>query len=535
MRIRKAYLLIFVVVFVLMLVVPILTINRIPGRISETENRHLATFPDVFDDAGDLNDGVKSGVETWLGDNIGFRSGLVRLATDIKVKLYHQSTSDDIELGKEGWVFFRKMHAVDLATGRSVLSEEMLQDMAAKQQKISDYYDSMGIDYILVMTPAKTVIYPEFIASADCGIRDTWCDQLEAYLKEHTTVNVVNTKHALLENKSSGGGQKLYLKTDSHWTQLGGYVAYQGIAGGLSQMGYPMKQFDVEMTEGSQKGEFSALLGDVNLFEPESVPFVDWDKTSEAVESGQLFDTLQQINSTDKEARPYPIVLMENEAAENGTVLIYGDSQWMTMRQIPQLLGESFERVISTRFRSINTKLDEASHPDVVIFGVGERHTDFILTRVSNIPAVVDALPELPERNKITEGDYGQWIGRNGIWLDTCNDKVLEGNSVIPMDLDASSVKIVGWAADFWNDAPFSDLYLQVGDMLMRCDYNIERISVANHFHKDSLLKTGFQVIFPSSYLKDGEITEMYIIGVSADGQYLYEPVTYQLEYKMSR
>ena len=139
-------------------------------------------------------------------------------------------------------------------------------------------------------------------------------------------------------------------------------------------------------------------------------------------------------------------------------------------------------------------------------------------------------LPDLPQATMITREEYGGWVANQGICLDAYNDIRLEG-STIPVDHAATTVKLRGWAADFCNDAPFKELYLQVGDVLMRCDYNIERTSVVDHFHKDSLLKTGFEITFPASYLKDGQVREISFIGVSADGQYLYEPVTYQLQY----
>ncbi len=162
---------------------------------------------------------------------------------------------------------------------------------------------------------------------------------------------------------------------------------------------------------------------------------------------------------------------------------------------------------------------------DAVVI-VGSSNAFFTTKPVSDI-----SLPALPQAAMISREEYGEWVANQGICLDTYNDKRLEGSTAIRVDPAAASVKLYGWAADFRHDAPFSELYLRVGDVLMRCDYGIERTSVVDHFQKDSLLKTGFQITFPAKYLKDGAVTEVSFIGVSADGQTLYTPVTYQLQY----
>lgn len=172
----------------------------------------------------------------------------------------------------------------------------------------------------------------------------------------------------------------------------------------------------------------------------------------------------------------------------------------------------------------VASELDFEDYDAVVV--VGTSYEFFNKKFVSKVE-----LPNLPKADMITAKEYGQRIGNRGIFLDTCNGKRLEGKTTIPIDKNALSVKLYGWAADFRSDAPFSDLYVKIGDLLMKCDYTIKRTSVVNHFHKDSLLKTGFQITFPASYLKNGEVKEISFIGVSADGRYIYAPVTYQLSY----
>lgn len=533
---KRVWSLVYVAGFVLALLIPILGINRASGQLSPTENRYLAEFPALLDENGHLTNGLKDSFTTWLSDNIGLRPQFVKVAANIKLDVFGQSLTDQVAIGRDGWYFYTPNHNIELATGRYVLSEEVLDHIAKKQQRVSDWYASQGTTYILVLTAAKTSIYPEYIASGNYTTRATLCDQLEAYLKEHTTVQVVNTKPALLAGKDQG---KLYLKTDSHWTHLGSYTAYRAIAEKLNDLGIATRDFDVSFGEESVIGEFSGMMGVAGILGEEPMPSAVWDPSSTLMKSGEEYEALCALNGGDP--WDYPAVLLENPDGFNGTCLIYGDSQWLTGREwmtgknMPLWIAESFRKVVSirtgARFGSVDCQLDSLVQPDVVIFGCSERYIDEVLLRPVGIPQMVDALPALPQRTMISEQEYGQWMGKDGIWLDSSNGQLIAGIGPISIQSGGGAVTINGWAADFTANAPFSALYLKVGDRILKCDYGQEHASVADHFGKESLRDTGFEVAFPREYLEDGAVTEISFFGVSADGQALYQPVTCQLAY----
>ena len=506
------------VLILCLFIIPVITMNHQRGRISETENRLLADFPDIFDEDGNLAENFMAEFESWLGDNLGFRSELVGLSTNIRLKIFHQSNTDRVEIGRNGWYFYTGDHNIDLASGAFTLSEETLQIIAENQQNIANWYASQGISYILVLTPAKTSIYPENIALSNCSVRVTPCDQVEQYLTEHTTVQVVNPKNLLIERKSEG---KVYPQHDSHWTQLGSYTAYQMIEEKLRSLGIPVKSFSVDFDElETSEGDLLYMMGVAGALMSEVRPYAQWDTSVEEIKDGTLYEILSKL---DVENKIFPMFLFGNTDAENRTLLIYGDSAWQKDFNIPQWLGESFQTIITTNHRSINQELDEAAKPDVVIFGCGERLIDYVLTLPLNIPIVQTVLPELP----LKDVAFGESMGMN---IDVYNGISLT-DGIIFVDPAADIFELSGWAVDFCNDLPLQEMYLQVGDFFFRCDYNGERPDVASYFNKDSLVKTGFQIKLPARYLQNGTITEVAFIGVSADGGYLYTPVTYHLSY----
>lgn len=521
---KRLFYIFYIIGFLLIIALPVFTINRIDGLMSDTENRYLASFPAIFNQDGTLSDSLKDGFESWLSDNIGLRSHFVELAATIKVKVFHQSTSEKVVIGRDGWYFYTLDNNLEIASGEYPLTETMLKEIADMQQAISDYYKSNGVEYILALTPSKASVYPEYIGGANYTVGSSPCDIVEEYLNEHTDVCVVNLKTANVAAKEES---QQFLKTDTHWTQQGSYTAYCALLEKLNARNVvqaaPVK---VQFSEDAVRGEFSAMLGARNILPLETVPIAQWEQHAEQVKDGEWFDSIEKLCKQNADAKPYETIVLKNPAAQDNTMLIYGDSQWMVTRKLPLLLAEHFGNVVSIRMRSPNIEMDQAVIPDVVVFTCSERQINSILRRNLAIPKLVDEVPEVFERPAQT-ADY--WIGTNGICIETYNGTRIQNAEEITLDTESSVVTLVGWAGDFNEQKPLDALYLQIGDMIIQCNYGIEKPAVVQHFQSDSLKNTGFSISFPISYLQNEEKTELQFILIGPDGTYRYEPVTYYL------
>lgn len=365
---------VIVLFFVLLLLIPLAAMDHQKGKVSPTENRVLADFPEIFHADGSLAAGLRGGFMNWFDDHLGFRSRFVELANKMKLSLLRQSPSAQVEFGRDGWLYYTPDHNIELASGEYVLSESILETIAHDQQEISDRYAAEGIGYLLVLTPAKTSIYPEYIASRDCEVRETVCDQMEQYLSEHTSVNVVNVKTAILNNKDKG---QMFWKIDTHFTQLGAYIAYQAISDKLDEMGITMREFDVSITEDSTEGirDLPLIMGVAENFGETTTSYVNWEHSSGSVEIPELSDYY---------AKGLIPVSIGNQKEGNGkTLLIYGDSQWLPERNLPFLFGESFSSVVSNSERFLDANFENLLSPDVVIYSCGERLIDSVLTNTA--------------------------------------------------------------------------------------------------------------------------------------------------------
>lgn len=142
---------------------------------------------------------------------------------------------------------------------------------------------------------------------------------------------------------------------------------------------------------------------------------------------------------------------------------------------------------------------------------------------------VESKLPNLPISEMVSEEDFGNWIGKSGICIDSCNERVIE-NGALQIDLNEDETVISGWAADFWAQAPLSELYMQIGNRYIKCNYGIDRQSVVDYYQLENLRCTGIEVTVPNKFF-DESVTTVAFIGVSADSSSIYEPVYYEVIY----
>lgn len=524
---KDKYKLIFIFLFFLLVLFPVFTINLQNGKISENENRVLASFPDILTESGEVNPALYEQFENWFGDNLGFRNQFLDISANIKVKGFHQSTSNKVHIGENGWYYYVLDDNLKIADGTYPLTEEQLNEIAQKQQAISDYYASQGKEYVLALTPSKASIYPEYIGNISNIEKTSPCDIVEEYLKTYTSVKVVNLKNANILAKDLQPDHLQFLKTDTHWTEEGAYNAYKMLFEFLKENGLTEGEpVQVTLSEKNIEGEFSRMLGSPGLLGLERTSNLIWNQTSIEMQEGEYFEKIDSILKLNPETKNYQTVILQNQSKE-GTVLICGDSQWSTARNIPQLLSENFHLVVNTRLRSLNIEVDAAVDPDLVIFACAERYLNTILLRDLTVPELVSDIPDLPEKN-IQTADY--WIGTNGLCLDTCNDMDVESD-IIEVRPEDKLIELYGWSADFNSLQPLDSLYLQVGDHIIQCEYGIKRTSVSDHYQNSDLTNTGFSATFPISYLKNGEVEEISFIQISSDGQYRYEPIPFKVTF----
>ncbi|MBR2717178.1 MAG: hypothetical protein IKP17_05500 [Oscillospiraceae bacterium] len=516
---------VFILLFAALLLVPVFTFNRETGVVSTAENRVLADFPALRDASGKLRGEALAGINDWLSDHIGLRDVFLDAYVGVKYRLLGVATTDRVHLGKKGWVFLTANQNIEIGTGSELLGEEELRRIAERQQTLAGEYAAQGVSYVLLLTPSKASVYPEYLSVGGGETGYTVCDQLSEYLRANTDVTVINAKESLLAAKESG---QLYYKTDTHWTQYGSFVACRQILEELAARGVVSagRLPEISFSPQEYRGDLYDMIGAARLLPPETAPFAEtWDSSVREAAAGEEYESLKSVCEPYETTTTLPVLLKNDGTGAEGTLLIYGDSQMMMNRLLPRYLAECFAETDSLRIRQTEERIDREVRPDAVLFQCSERLIRDVLLPPEE--AASADLPVLPSGGTQSRPDVG-WIGFHGI-LPKCGSETADETRSLRA-FGGRAVTLTGWAADFLREAPLGGLYLEIGGEVFACAYGSEWKGVAEHFGIPGLTDAvGFTVSFPSELLDPSGRTEIRFHMVSADGSLLYAPETFFL------
>ena len=194
--------------------------------ITAQENRLPAELPVLKSNIRSWRE-APAQFEKYFTDRLVYRTDLVRARNLLLVKAFTVSPSNGVLVGKKDWLYY--MLDGDDATMRNARpfsSEELAEWTSALEQR-RQWLEHRGIKYCFVLAPSKCTIYPEFLPDAYTRINEkSRCDQLVAYLKEHSKLDVLDLRQFLISQKPQG---QLYLRTDTHWNKLGAMLATTAI------------------------------------------------------------------------------------------------------------------------------------------------------------------------------------------------------------------------------------------------------------------------------------------------------------------
>lgn len=186
-----------------------------------TENRVMARFPTLNRENIQAYPGE---VENYINDHAAFRSQLLSLNAGINLALFGSVDNEEVIRGRDGWYFYNGGASTADYRGQNLYSEEELAAIAAKVERTRRYYESLGVEFAVILAPNKEEIYSEYMPEWYTRLSDiTRYDQMERCLKEQTQVPVIAPKQYFLENRE----RLWYFKTDTHWNEAGGFVAGQ--------------------------------------------------------------------------------------------------------------------------------------------------------------------------------------------------------------------------------------------------------------------------------------------------------------------
>lgn len=340
----------FLVLLLVPLIIAIVNLGK-NDRSLASENRNKEAWP-KSDLLTSNFTAYTAQVNRFMSDHVGFREWFLELHAKSRYRLLNRTVSDKATIGLDGWLYYSENDAL-----KNVNALADFGDIEAMQwlRPLQDYQTRVernGGKLVVILVPEKHHVYPEFLPPQLQYSRSGRRADVIERMADASGIKIINLLDKMLAAKDQG---KLYLKSDSHWTQRGAYVAYKELIKQLRLQNikapfapwHEMQRMD--SIRGS--GDLADLLNLNDYFEESYERFIPVHKQSEYIEPSN---------------RP--------------SMLLLGDS---FSARLHDFLPNSFAGAlfIHHRFRSLPTNVLEVRKPDIVIIEVIERSlgTPFII------------------------------------------------------------------------------------------------------------------------------------------------------------
>lgn len=164
--------------------------------------------------------------DAYFSKNFGLRNELVDLNNRLKYNIFGESGEKSVIAGKDGWLFYQS--ALHDFNGEEMLSGEQIDEIADALKNAQDYAEGKGVIFVFAVAPNKMEIYGENMPYylAEYTGEGNYERLMEAL--DERGVNHADLK-AVLKNAKKDSEELLYHKLDSHWNNLGAYLAYAEI------------------------------------------------------------------------------------------------------------------------------------------------------------------------------------------------------------------------------------------------------------------------------------------------------------------
>ncbi len=350
-----------------MLWLPVVRSPRVaPGCFFDDETHRLQDFAEI---------------DSEFQRKFAFRESLLTLYNRARFAAFGLP-SRSVVLGADGYLFYDSDISSD-GYGMSDFMGKALPDAATlgKWQKVmserQSWLSAQGIACLCVVAPNKQTILPELLPQYLRYKRGTVArsDKALAVMRAHGGLPPVDVRQVLREVKKRG---QVFLRTDTHWSELGGCLAYSAIIESLRGRFpdvSPIEFSNWTVTTRTLNGDIARMMRVVGS-PTEVVEHFDPPTAFPAITSDGRpvlapgWDSLVS-EYVAPEQQPGQLVLT-NPQGRAGVLLVFHDSFGAT---ISQFLGQHFARTVFVWGR-FDRRLVEALKPVAVVHEQVERYVD---------------------------------------------------------------------------------------------------------------------------------------------------------------
>ena len=208
---KRSYI-IFITLFFLILIVPLILSERGKNVASKIDNRMLKDYPDSLSEA----DFYKK-FEAALNDRIGLRSQMITTYTVLNDWVFDYMVHPGYTYGKEGYVFFKY-------GGLDQQISEFHFDFASMVLKLQNYCVERGIKFYFMFEPEKKYVYERYFAPGVKYSKDYWVKDF-IHCLDSLGVNYIDNSDFLKEKSFT---EQVYNRQydAGHWNDLGAFYCF---------------------------------------------------------------------------------------------------------------------------------------------------------------------------------------------------------------------------------------------------------------------------------------------------------------------
>ncbi len=339
------------------------------------ENRSYASFPTLQTTSIPA---FPAAIESWIEDNAPFRNQLMSYNAALN---WHLGTLDsaDVLRGKQDWLFLKDSadsNSLSDYQGLTCYSEAEQAEILSAIQTLSDTLADYDCKLAVLLAPAKEGVYHRYMPDSIVVTGPTRVETLVNYhadgLADQENTALIWPKEALQDLATR---QTVYYKYDTHWNEVGGWLASQSVLCAL------------EMPYHSQDPK---VMVDETTLPPNDLADVSatWNLCTDDV-----FYTLDEASAD------YTWVTEEGNLAQlegsgNLDLLMIRDSFGDAMMPY---LAEGFASTTVLHGNLLKEDIliaYDIDLPDVLLIEVGERFSDNLLSRLNQAIALVPTLTD---------------------------------------------------------------------------------------------------------------------------------------------
>lgn len=332
-----------IILFLLIILIPIITMNLKENQVSVIDNRNLTNFSDVIDSKSPTT------VENYIKDRIGFRSTMFSLYTNSIYNVFETMDHPSYEEGKNGYIFSK--------LSNQVFNPEFQETYSSFINNFESYAKDRNIDFLYTLEPSKATIYQEYLPEGY-----NYSNENLEYLRkllEEKDVNFLYNGDILNSYKETT--QLFNVKYDAgHWNETGALIGISAIVDRLNKLNPSIDKVNID---NFNKSEYENTTLPVSYF-----PISEITYKYDLIENNS--SSVSDLNSEIRISNQYKtFVHYRNESNSDAPkILVFAGSYFNSK---DKFLTESFSEYI--KVHNYHNVIDydyyiNLFNPDIVLF-----------------------------------------------------------------------------------------------------------------------------------------------------------------------